>query len=254
MRKPGLFAAILFLVLTFAVPPLASAIGIEAAVGVWKQESAGDLSYKGDSLSFRDDLNYDSKNKAFGRVKIQTPLFMPNVYLMATSMRFGADGSKNAQFTFGDETFNANVPFTSNFRLDHYDICLFYNLPFIKTASLGKFNVDLGLDARIINFHADVDQATTGTSESKSITIGVPMIYAGAQFNPVRFLSLEAEARGSAYIHNHFFDLIGRIKVKPIKTLFIAGGYRFEDVKIDKSDVKASARFSGPFAEAGVEF
>jgi opacity protein-like surface antigen len=80
------------------------------------------------------------------------------------------------------------------------------------------------------------------------------MVYVGAQFRPINKLSLEAELRGIALGSNHFYDLIGRVKYKAIGNVFIAAGYRYENIKIDRSDVKANLTFSGPFAEAGVEF
>ncbi len=254
MNRFRVFAWILSLALIFVVPQIASAVGLEAAIGVWGQDPKGDLGYKGESLSIENELKYDSKTKVFGRVKVDMPLVLPNIYFMATPMKFEADGSKDINFTFGDKTFVANVPFSSSARLDHYDIGLYYGLPFIKTATLGKFNAELGLNARIIDFHAEIRQPQTGISESKSLTIAVPMLYAAAQLKPVKLIGIEAELRGIAYSSNHYYDLIGRVKVRPIGLAFIAAGYRYEDVKIDESDVKASMRFGGPFVEAGFEF
>lgn len=254
MRAFKRTAGLVFLLSFLSIPQLASAVGFEAAAGIWNQDPSGDISYKGESLSVENELKYDSKTKIFGRVKIDMPLMLPNIYLMATPMKFEADGSKNASFTFGDRTFTGNVPFSSSVQLDHYDIALFYGVPFLKTATLGKLNVEVGLNARIIDFEAEINQPTTGIKESKSMTIPVPMIYLGAQFKPVNWLGFEAEARGIAYSGNHYYDLIGRVKIKPIGPIFIAGGYRYEDIKIDKSDVKANLTFSGPFAEVGVEF
>lgn len=240
--------------LLFAFPQISSAAGIEAAVGLWKQDPSGDISYKGESLGVENELNYGSKTKVFGRVKIDMPLMIPNVYLMATPMKFEADGSKNVNFTFGDKTFTGSVPFSSSVQLNHYDVALFYSLPFVKTATAGKFNVEAGINARIIDFKAEIRQSATGINESKSLTLPVPMIYLGAQLKPVKFVALEAEARGIAYSSNHYYDLIGRIKVKPVGPVFIAGGYRYEEIKIDQSNVKAKLKFKGPFVEAGAEF
>ena len=91
-------------------------------------------------------------------------------------------------------------------------------------------------------------------TESESATLPVPMLYAGLQINPIDMLSVEAEFRGIAYQSSHYYDFIGRVKVKPYGPLFIAGGYRSNDLKIDHSDVEASLKFSGPFFEAGVFF
>lgn len=114
--------------------------------------------------------------------------------------------------------------------------------------------MEVGLNVRIMDWQAEINQPSTGISESKSLTLPVPMIYLGAQLKPVKYLSLEAEARGIAYSSNHYYDLIGRIKVQPIGPVFIAGGYRYEDVKIDQSDIKANITFKGPFLELGIAF
>jgi outer membrane protein len=233
---------------------MAEAIGLEVAVGVWRQDPSGDIGYKGESLSVEDELKYDAESKIYGRAKIETPLFFPNIYLMATPVKFDGDGSKNVNFTFGDKTFSGNTPFTSSLKLDHYDVALYYGLPFLKTATFGIFNAEVGLNARIIAFKAEINQPTTGINESKSLTLPIPMVYLGAQLKPVKFLSLEAEARAIAYSSNHYYDLIGRLKVQPIGPVFIGGGYRYEKVKIDQSDVKAEATFQGPFLELGIVF
>jgi outer membrane protein len=260
-NKAILFAALLCFALSL-IHQKSFALGFEAGVGYWGQKPSGTLAYNpvssSDKLDIEEDLNYDKEYRPFARVKIELPLTLPNIYLMATPMKFEETGSKDADFTFGDITLNGSQPFDAMLRLDHYDVALYYPIPMLKTASLGKFNVEFGINARIIDLEAEVSgsQAVTGTSvtESKKFTIPVPMIYAGVQIKPFDKFSIEAEGRGIAYHSNHYYDLIGRVKIKPVWPLFIAGGYRHEDIKIDVSDVEASVKFSGPFVEAGVEF
>jgi outer membrane protein len=255
MTRISVVGGILFLLAVFLlVPEITTAAGLEVAVGGWKQDPSGDISYKGEKLSVENELKYDSENKLFGRAKIDLPLWLPNIYLMATPMKFEDEGSKSINFTFGDKTFVATIPFTSSVKLDHYDVCLYYGLPFLKKATLGKLNAELGLNCRIIDFEAKIDQPTTGIEESKSLTFPVPMVYTGIQLKPVKFIGAEVEARGIAFSSNHYFDLIGRLKIKPFKPVFISGGYRYEDIKIDEKDVKATFEFKGPFVEAGIEF
>ncbi len=254
MRRFDYWGGILILVLIFFAPMNAPAMGVEAAVGIGRQDPSGDIGFKGESLSVENELKYDAKSKVFGRVKIDMPLVIPNIYLMATPVKFEGDGSKNTSFTFGDRTFAANVPFSSRVKLDHYDVALYYGIPFLKTATLGKFNLEAGLNARIIDLKAEINQPSTGISESKSLTLPVPMLYLGAQLKPIKYLSLEAEARVIAYSSNHYYDLIGRLKVQPIGPVFLAGGYRYEEVKIDQSDVKSKIKIGGPFLELGFVF
>lgn len=240
------------------IPGIASAIGIEASIGAWNQDPEGYVSYKAtgtsDRLDIDQNLNYDKETKAFGRVKIDMPLVLPNIYFMATPSKFDGRGKKDVSFKFGDKTFNASVPLDSEVQLDHYDIALYYGIPGLKTLTLGILNVELGLNARIIDFSAKVDQPSTGISASVSKTIPVPMVYAGVQISPVDLLRIEGEFRGIAYSSNHYYDVIGRLKVRPVGPLFIAGGYRYEDVKIDYSDIESEFKLKGPFLEAGIEF
>jgi outer membrane protein len=115
-------------------------------------------------------------------------------------------------------------------------------------------NVEAGLNVKIVDFKAKINQPSTGISESESFTVPVPMIYLGAQFKPIKYVGLEAEGRGIAYNSNHYYDLIGRLKVQPIGPVFIGGGYRYEQAKIDYSDVKGKITFQGPFLELGIVF
>jgi outer membrane protein len=228
--------------------------GVEAGVGYWRQTPSGTLQYQGDSLDLRNDLNLGENNQVVARVKVELPLVLPNIYIMATPMSFEGTGSKNMSFTYGNQTFNANVPIQSKLEMDHYDLALYYPIPLLKTATLGKLNVELGLNARQINFEGTISQNTAGLTASKSVTLYVPMIYVGVQVKPISAFSIEGEFRGMDYGSNHYYDYIGRLKVMPIGPLFISGGYRSEQIKIDQSDVKAAAKFSGPFVEAGVSF
>lgn len=254
MKKFCLFVMVAFFSAFFFSPQIVSAAGIEAAIGIWDQDPSGDIGYKGESLSIEDNLRYGKETRVFGRLKIDMPLLIPNIYLMATPMKFDGDGTKTGTFTFNDKTYVGNVPWSSTLRLDHYDIALYYGIPGIKTATAGVFNIEAGLNARIIDLKAQVKQPSTNTDESKSALLAVPMIYLGAQLKPIKILAFEGEVRGIVYGSNHYYDLIGRIKVKPLGPIFIAGGYRYEDFKIDHSDVKANIKIGGPFLEAGVEF
>jgi outer membrane protein len=260
MRRSSLYVSLSIIFLLAFLPTGAS--GFEASVGFWRQDPSGDVAYKpvsdSDELDLNQDLNYDRKDKPFGRVKIGLPVFLPNIYLIMTPVKFEGDGSLTRQFKFGNFEFAANEPFHSEVRLDQYDAAFYYSIPFLNTATVGKLKADIGLDVKIVDFESSVsgEEAVTGTaiSESQSFTAPFPMIYAAIQLKPVKAFSIEGEGRGMAYNSNHCYDLIGRIKVKPIGPVFIGGGYRYEDVKIDYDDVKASMKFQGPFVEGGVEF
>jgi outer membrane protein len=247
-----------------AVPASSFAIGIEAALGGWYQDPEGTLALKPISLIDEIDIDkeagYDEEFRVMGRVKIDMPLVLPNIYVMATPMMFDGTGSKGANFKFGDIQFDAALPFSSEVTLNHYDIALYYGIPFLDTATAGMLNVELGLNARIVDFNAEVTgtEAITGITrtEKESFTTAAPLVYVGAQIRPVDWLSIEGEGRGIAYSGDHYYDLIGRVKVKPLGPLpvFISGGWRYEDIKIGIQDIEANVDIGGPFAEVGIEF
>jgi outer membrane protein len=254
MRKLPVYVLCLFVLCLFAIPCTSFAWNVEGAVGYWMQMPSGTLEYKPvssiDTLDIKSDLKYDTKYQPYARIKADLPLFLPNIYIMATPMYF--NGSGNKSFSFGGYSFTG--AFESRLKLDHYDLALYYSLPFLKKATLDVLNVEIGINARVIDFEARVTELSSGTSVSKSLTIPVPMVYLGMQVKPVKAISIEAEARGIAYGSSHYFDIIGRAKVTVYGPVFVAAGYRYEKVKIDVSDVKADIDFSGPFVELGLAF
>jgi outer membrane protein len=258
MKKIQLLAVFVFVLAMLAVPYRAFAfLGLEVGVGYWKQTPSGTIGYQpiagtvGD-IDLKDDLNFKDKSNPFVRVKAELPLILPNIYLMATPMSFDGSGRLARSISFGNQTFAASTDVQSKTKLDHYDVALFYPIPLLKTATLGKLNVELGLNARKIDFEGTI--TSTLTSASKSLSIYLPMVYAGVQVKPISLFAIEAEFRGIAIGQNHYYDYIGKLRINPIPVVYVSAGYRSEDVKIDQSDVKANLKFSGPFVEAGVSF
>ncbi len=249
--------AMMICLFIFAAAQPASAIGLEFAVGGWAQGPSGSLGYKAlsedDILDVEQDLKYDDETRVSARLAIDMPLFLPNIYLMATPMEFSATGEKADGFKFGDITFDSGS-FYSETILDNIDIALYYGLPFLETATFDKLNIDFGLNVRIYDYEINLRQDSSGFNESDSGTFPVPMIFLATQFRPIERLSFEAEVRGISYSGNDIYSLIGRVKVKIVGPLFAAGGYRYEKAKLDEEDVEADIEFSGLFLEAGFSF
>ena len=255
MRTIKLLAVTFLLVLT--VTTSAGAWGVEFAVGGWAQDPSGTLGYdvlsSDDLLDVERDLKYDTENQVSGRLKIDMPLFLPNIYLMATPMAFKETGQKEGGFKFGDIVFDPG-PFESETVLDHLDAALYYGIPLLETATFDKLNIDIGLNVRIYDYELMIRQEATGLLESKSGTLPMPMVFVAVQFRPIERLSLEAEGRGISYSGNDVYSLIGRIKFQIAGPLFVAGGYRYDKAEIDEEDVLADIEISGPFLEAGFSF
>lgn len=240
------------------MPVKAFSFGLEIAGGAWYQSPDGTLSFdkttRADDLDLNNDLNYNDKWQPTGRLKIDMPFLIPNVYLMYTRMKWDESGSKNENFNFGGKNFQGKVPFKSQLKMDHLDAALFYGLPFLKTATADVLNIDLGLNVRLMDFKAEIKQKDSNLKESESYLLPIPMAYVGLQLRPLDWLGFEFEGRGIGYSGDYYYSLIGRLKVKPFGPVFVAGGYRYDDIDIDHDDIEINAHFSGPFAEMGLEF
>jgi outer membrane protein len=248
------------LVFILSIPTTSFAWGLEIAGGAWYQKPSGNMSFDNSTpendLDLEDDLNYDDKWKAFGRLIIDMPLFFPNIYLMYTPMKWDETGSKNVNFNFGGKDFQADVDFNSELKLNHFDVGFFWGLPFINTATADVLNIDLGLNVRIMDVKAEIEQKDLDLKESESYLLPLPMLYTGIQIKPLKYIALEFEGRGIGWSSDYYVSLTGRLKVKPsfLGPVFVAGGYRYDNLKIDYQDIDIDTEFYGPFAEAGLEF
>ncbi|MCB2148256.1 MAG: hypothetical protein KQI81_17400 [Deltaproteobacteria bacterium] len=151
MKRNHLLAMTIGLVF-LAGASTAGAFGLEFAIGGWAQSPSGTLGYKAlsadDILDVEQDLKYDDEDRVSARLSIDMPLFLPNIYLMATPMDLTATGEKTDGFKFGDVTFNPG-PFYSETVLDNLDIGLCYGLPLLQTATFDTLNIDVGVNVRI---------------------------------------------------------------------------------------------------------
>ena len=252
--------ALLCVICLIAAYSDARAVGLEMAVGGWGQSIGGTLSYSDSSIpdviDLDNDIRFDDETKLVGRVKIDMPLVIPNIYLMAAPMEFEGTGSKSTDLTFGDITFDVDAALNSKITLNQYDVGFYYGLPFVKTATMDKLNVDVGLNIRIADFEAEITGASGGTTvtETKSLTLPIPMLYVGVQFEPISALAIEAEGRGIAVGDNRLYSLIGRVRYNFAGPVFLAGGYRYDKLEIDEDNVDAEIDFQGPFVELGLKF
>ena len=255
MKKIG-FALLAFSAVLSVLPASVSALNIVVGLGYHLSDPEGGFNYKGlVPLDIKSDLKYDKYSAFTGRVKLELPVpFLPNLYVQAMPLRFDGTGAKNIPFQFGDQSFNANVPFTSSLKLDQYDLALYYGLPFLRTATLDKVAIDLGFNLRMIDFKGEITQAATGFTQSKSQALPVPMGYIGLRLSPIDFLSLEAELRAIGYGGNQYSDGVVKLKTKILKLGFFAAGYKFQNIKIDQNDIHADLHFTGPLAEIGIDF
>ncbi|MGD9187397.1 MAG: hypothetical protein PVI89_04270, partial [Desulfobacteraceae bacterium] len=122
----------------------------------------------------------------------------------------------------------------------------------------GIFNIDLGLNFRIIDLEASLsgEEAVTSTivEESVSETVPVPMLYVAFQIEPIDELAIAVEGRGLSIGDNKLYSVIGRIRYQFAGPVFAAAGYRLDTLEIDEEDILVDIDFNGPFVEIGLIF
>ena len=248
MKK--LFTLACFLVIVALPTSSFALIDIEAAVGVWGCAPTGDFSYKSTlTYDFEDTFGFEDETFPMARFKLELPV-IPNIYLMATPMKF--EGTSETVFEFDNQSFTVDTD--TELTFNQYDLGFYYGVPFLGLASLGKFHVDAGLNLRIIQMDAKMSNTATGLSRDESITVPVPMLYLAADLSPIDLLVIEAEIRALPVSDLEVISAIARLKVNIPGPFYVAGGYRHETVAVDQDDFDIDIKFSGPFAEAGFKF
>lgn len=233
------------------------ALGVEAAVNLWETKATGSLAYQPLAAGDRFDLEHEAglgrEHNWGGRIKVDLPI-LPDILFQATPMAFSGTGSKGGTFSFGGRTYTADTAFNSRLTLDHYDLGLIFGVPLLETATLKTLNIDFGIVVRRQEVRAELAQPSTGQFARVDETYYLPMGYLAAQVRLLKKLALEAELRGLAYSGNHYYDLVGRVRYDLPGPVFLAGGWRYQEIELDEDDILASLNFSGPFAEVGVGF
>lgn len=233
------------------------ALGVEAAVNLWSPEASGSFAYRPvtavDSFDVEHDGGMGRENNWGGRIKVDLPIF-PDLLFQATPMEFSGTGSKGNNFSFGGRSYSANTALNAKLALNHYDLGLVFGVPLLETATLKTLNIDFGLVVRRQEIRAELSQPATGQSVRVDETYYLPMGYLAAQVRILKKLALEAELRGVAIRGNHYYDLVGRVRFDLPGPVFVAGGWRYQEIELDEDGIQASVKFSGPFAEVGVGF
>jgi outer membrane protein len=219
---------------------------VQAAAGGWYASPSGETGWQSPSdISFSDNLGYDEVLSPEGRIKAYLPV-LPNIYVMGAGVNVDGKGKKSG-FGFGGQTFTDT--FSSELTLNKYDFGIFFQVPFLKLATLNTLNIEAGANMRLIDAEMTIQDAEK--TMSKSAQTWVPMLFGAAELRIGGGFSIEAEARLSSYDNQQWFSGIARMKQDIAHLLFIAGGYRYDDMDMETDGLKIDTEIKGPFLEIG---
>jgi len=243
-------------------------IDFEASIGAIQQKPRGYVSYEAESDADRIDVKNDARlgdeTKQWARFKLEHPIpVIPNIKLAYMPMKFDGSGNVTRTIRWGDNQYDLSAGFNLSVKLDRVDTTLYYNFPFIKTVTAGKLDVEFGLNVRTIMFDGKLSGTATGVgsvTESKSITLPIPMGHLAAEIRPINQVSLVGEINYIGYGKNTYHDYIAGLRLNPHGLLrtplkpFVEVGYRYEKLKIDEQDVKTDLNIKGLYGLVGVRF
>jgi outer membrane protein len=241
-------------------------IDFEASIGAIQQKPRGYVSYEGlsdaDRIDVKNDAKLGDKTKPWAKFKLEHPIpLIPNIKLAYMPMKFDGSGNVDKTVKWGDNTYDLEAGFNLSVKLDRIDTTLYYNFPFIKTATAGKLDVEFGLNVRTLMFDAKLSGTATGVgsiSESASITLPIPMGHLAAEIRPISLVSLVGELNYIGYKNNAYYDYVAGLRLNsrvrtPLKP-FVEVGYRHEKLKIDEEGVKTDLKIKGLYGLVGVRF
>jgi outer membrane protein len=141
-------------------------IDFEISIGAIQQKPSGYVSYKAESdndrIDVKNDARFGDKTKPWAKLKLEHSIpVIPNIKLAYMPMRFDGGGNVARTVKWGDSTYDLNAGFNLSVKLDRVDTTLYYNFPFIKTATAGKLDVEFGLNVRTIMFDATLSGTIT---------------------------------------------------------------------------------------------
>ncbi len=242
-------------------------IDFEVSIGAIQQKPRGYVSYEAESdndrIDVKNDVRLGDETKPWAKFKLEHPIpLIPNIKLAYMPMKFDGSGVLTREINWGGRRYQANADLNLSVKLDRVDTTLYYNLPFIKTATAGKLDVEFGLNVRTIMFDGKLSgkESSTGQSisESKSITLPIPMGHLAAEIRPISLVSLVGELNYIGYKNNAYYDYVAGLRLNsrlrtPLKP-FVEVGYRYEKLKIDEEGVKTDLKVKGLYALLGVRF
>lgn len=251
MKKVNLSIAVVLLLCT-ALPPKGNAFDVQDALWTRRQPLTAELAFDPPSpanvRAIADNRDFDEDTQFFGRSIVDMSQYLPNICIMATPIKYEGTNINSMRLEFGDESVKNDVV-----DLNALDIDLYYGIPFVKTASHDRLNVDLGINLRSIDFEDPIEKDPIRRA-AESFMLPIPMVFAAVHFHPLDVLALEAEGRGISIGGKKSYGLTGRFRWKTYGPIYAAGGYRFSRYEIDTDGTVVNTEISGPFVEAGLSF
>ena len=165
-----------------------------------------------------------------------------------TYVPYEYSGSKvlSQNIYFNGQEYNINTEVNS--KLDLYSYKMFYdhNFEINRYASVG-----LGVGIDVITAKTELDAASLGLSESKNVSLPIPLIGGRIKISPLNDFSFIGKFQGfTVGADGYYYHANVGVNYKTVGPLSIFADYVYDKVHVDTNGVNGSLEFDGP--EAGV--
>jgi len=230
-------------------------LGIYAGAGVWDTSLDGSVGASSDPIT-SSELGIDSSKNTFAYLAFEhlVPV-IPNARVSLTNISLDGDSTVSREFTFDDQTFDANGRAVTNIDLDMTDVTLYYEI-------LDNWvSIDVGVNVRMLDGMADVevtDDSGNSQTDSMDFSGALPMLYGKARFDlPFSGLYVDAIIDYLSLDGNTVTDTdikLGYMFEGPLDIGFELGYRQFKIDLDDLDDATINMTFDGPYANLALHF
>ncbi len=229
--------------------PLAQAdvAGIDAGYALWQQSVSGSGTFDdgtgtATTIDLKNDLQLQDERNGFFWITIEHPVpLLPNVRLYNMDFATQGRGTLTRSITFNGTTFTATATLDSVYDVTQSGGVLYYQV-LDNVASL-----DLGIDLRNLKGKTSLTELGTGTTESASFNVWIPMLYGRIEGSLPKNLSFGGDASYLGYNGNSIRDLRLWLRWQSPWAAGIEAGYRSNSVKASDNSNDVDFTFKGPY-------
>ncbi len=242
--KQGLFVIVASML---SVAAFADVIGASASITYWDPDTSGSIKSGGDKIYVDGDLNQGDDAVGIISLGFEHPIpLLPNVRFQYFNQDESAHGSVD-DVSFKGQDFDGAVQ--SNFDFDHYDLTMYYEI-------LDNWvNIDVGINAKVIDGSFKLRDRSTGVSSDTSFTEVIPMVYGSTVFElPITSLSIGVQGSGYSLSGDSSYDVQANVRYR-FGLFGIETGYRALAVDIDDiKSIDVDTKMEGPYLSAMIAF
>ncbi len=217
-------------------------LGLEA--GAWSNDVSGSVRDAGGDIDVSGVLRLPDETKGYARASLHVT-GLGTLHGGYTALSRSATGTLSTTITFAGRSFSSGSSLNSQVDLDVYDLGWTFTV-----VDVGAASASLGLDVKW--YDGTVRLSSGGNTAQSDLSVPVPMLKAGLRFG-LPFLAVDLAGEGISIAGNRVTDLRAGVRFHPLPLVYLTGGYRYMDLKLEDGSKRADVSLQGPFFGLGVD-